>query len=99
MTQRQYYEEISGLIEWYKKKRYLGYMKNRWLHACGERLKWLSDKKVAYTQRILSKLIDVRTLTFCGSIEQTELLGEYCINSKNKESQKIIDLFNNRNCC
>lgn len=96
MTQRQYYEEISGLIEWYKKKRYLGYMKNRWLHACGERLKWLSDKKVAYTQRILSKLIDVRTLTFCGSIEQTELLGEYCINSKNKESQKIIDLFNNR---
>lgn len=94
MTQKQYYHEISGLIDWYKRKRYITTFKNKWLHACGERLRWLSDKKVAYTQQILCRLKDVRTLTFCGSIEQTELLGEYCINSKNKDSQKFLDMFN-----
>lgn len=95
MTQRQYYNEISSLIDWYKKKSYKDFMRNKWLHSCGERLKWLSDKKVPYTQHILVKLTPHRTLTFCGSIEQTELLGEYCINSKNKDSQKFLDMFNN----
>lgn len=35
-----------------------------------------------------------RTLTFCNSIEQTEELGKYCINSKNRNSDEILSKFN-----
>ena len=35
-----------------------------------------------------------RTLTFCNSIEQTEELGKYCINSKNKNSDEVLSKFN-----
>ena len=35
-----------------------------------------------------------RTLIFCNSIEQTEMLGEYCINSKNKKSVEYLEAFN-----
>ena len=68
--------------------------KNKWLRLAGERLKWLSDKKVDIVSRILWLIRGHRTLTFCNSIEQTEELGSYCINSKNKASSNILTAFN-----
>ena len=65
-----------------------------WLRLCGDRLKYLSDKKTTIVYNILKKLSKYRTLTFCNSIEQTELLGKYCINSKNLESSSILSRFN-----
>ena len=90
-------EDLDKQIEWFKGK----YMrtrsdifKNKWLKLCGDRLKWLSSKKNAYMKTLLDLLDKERTLTFCSSIEQTEELGENCINSKNKTSSKILQAFN-----
>lgn len=96
-TEWQYYMDLSEQIDFWKRK----YMvtrneafKNKWLRLAGERLKWLSDKKVDLVSRILWLIRGHRTLTFCNSIEQTEELGSYCINSKNKNSTKILEAFN-----
>lgn len=96
-TEWQYYTDMSTQIDWYKNK----YMrtrneafKNKWLRLAGERLKWLSDKKIDIVSRILWLIRGHRTLTFCNSIEQTEELGSYCINSKNKQSADILKAFN-----
>lgn len=96
-TERQYYSDLCGQIEYWKKKSYSTrsqIARNKWLRLCSERLKWLSDKKVKYLHQLLPSLIKHRTLTFCNSIEQTELLGEYCINSKNTESVQYLEDFN-----
>lgn len=96
-TERQYYSDLCGQIEYWKKRSYSTrsqIAKNKWLRLCSERLKWLSDKKVKYLHQLLPSLIKHRTLTFCNSIEQTELLGEYCINSKNTESVQYLEDFN-----
>ena len=96
-TERQYYSDLCGQIEYWKKRTYRTrsqIAKNKWLRLCAERLKWLSDKKVKYLHQLLPSLIKYRTLTFCNSIEQTELLGEYCINSKNTESVQYLEDFN-----
>lgn len=96
-TERQYYSDLDSQIEWFKNK----YMRsnndifrNKWLRLAGERLKWLSNSKNRTVYNILKKLDKERTLTFCNSIEQTELLGSYCINSKNKNSLSVLDKFN-----
>lgn len=96
-TEKQYYIDLSSSIDYWK-RRYMctrnEIAKNKWLRLCSERLKWLSDKKVKYVQLLLPMLINNRTLTFCNSIEQTELLGEYCINSKNDNSLQHLEDFN-----
>lgn len=93
-TQKQYYDEMSSLIAWYKTKMYVEAFKNLYLQECGKRIKWLSNQKTRIVFDILNLLKDKRTLTFCNSIEQTELLGKYCINSKNKQSQSHLLDFN-----
>lgn len=93
-TQKQYYDETTNLIEWYRRRSHQKVFKNMFLKASGDRLKWLSDIKTGIVYRILDRLKDKRTLTFCNSIKQTELLGKYCINSKNKNSKQHLDRFN-----
>lgn len=96
-TPSQYHQEISSDIEYWKKRAQGNQIfKNKWLKLCGDRLKWLSNQKNHTISLILKHLCDYRTLTFCNSIEQTELLGKHCINSKNKESINNLDKFNNK---
>ena len=96
-TERQCYSDLCSHIEFWK-KRYMStrswIAKSKWLRLCADRLKWLSDKKVKYLHQLLPTLTKHRTLTFCNSIEQTELLGEYCINSKNADSVQYLEDFN-----
>ncbi len=96
-SERQYYIDLSSQIEYWK-KRYMcsrsEIAKNKWLRLCNDRLVWLSDKKVSHLYPLLAHLRKCRTLTFCNSIHQTELLGEYCINSKNSNSVKNLEDFN-----
>lgn len=97
-TEKQYYCDLHSQIEYWKKRfarTNNRIAKNKWLRLCADRLKWLSDKKVKYVLQLLVLLGKCRTLTFCNSIEQTELLGEYCINSKNSESAHYLEEFNN----
>ena len=96
-TEMQYYCDLCSQIEFWKKRAYntrSQIAKNKWLRLCADRLKWLSDKKVKHLHQLLPLLIKHRTLTFCNSIEQTELLGEYCINSKNADSVQYLENFN-----
>lgn len=93
-TQQQYYADMTSLIEWYKKRKSNTIFKNLFLHKSGERLKWLSNQKTSFISSLLDLLHKERTLVFCNSIKQTEELGRYCINSKNKESEEYLDKFN-----
>ena len=98
-TQLGYYNNMCSLIDFYKRKYMTSkreFMKNLWLRACNDRLKWLSEQKEDTIKVILNKLNRYRTLTFCSSIEQTEKLGKFCINSKNKKSVEYLDMFNNK---
>ena len=82
-TQRQYYNDLSGLIDWYKERgKHNAIMKNMWLHKAGERLKWLALQKETISKELLSALRNFRTLVFCPSIEDSIGIGSPCINSK-----------------
>lgn len=95
-TQKQYLNELNGLVEYYKRKATGGssIMKNLWLRACGDRLTYLANAKNKQVQAILTKLKNYRTITFCTSIEQSEKLGKNCIHSKNKAAQVTLNTFN-----
>lgn len=81
-TERQYYNEMSGLIEWYKRKNYHPTMKNMWLHKCGERLEWLANIKIGTVRDILKLTKSNRSITFCANILSSECLSIPCVNSK-----------------
>lgn len=93
-TQRQYYDDMSSMISWYKRKMFNEIFKNLFLRKSGERLRWLSEQKSSFVKHLLDQLDGQRTLTFCNGIPQTEELGKYCINSKNKASEENLRKFN-----
>lgn len=96
-TQLQKNMYYTNEIDFWK-RRYMftqqPFLKNRWLQIAGERLKWLSSLKTDTVKDILAYLKKYRVLTFCSSIEQTKLLGENDISSKNKKSKEILAKFN-----
>ena len=97
-TQQQYIQDLNEQIDWYKKKALSTnniLFKNKWLYLCSERLKYLATIKNSFIKDLLLHLKNYRTLTFCTDIKQTEELGKYCINSKNKSSEEYLEMFNN----
>lgn len=96
-TQYQYVKELNEEIEFWKKRymitRNQG-VKAKWLFLAGQRLKFLSQIKNPILLPLLERLKSQRVLTFCSSIEQTEVLGKYCINSKNELADKYLGMFN-----
>lgn len=98
-TEFQYVKELDSKIEFWKKRYMMTRnegVKAKWLFLAGQRLKFLSQIKNPILIPLLEKLKSQRVLTFCSSIEQTEILGKNCINSKNKEASDILDKFNNK---
>ena len=96
-TQKQYITDLDNQIDYWKNRYFRtrsSIAKNKWLRLCSDRLRWLSNKKTPYVQLFLLHFKSCRTLIFCNNIEQTEMLGEYCINSKNKDSVNNLKLFN-----
>lgn len=97
-TKRQFMLDLDIQIEWWKKQ-YMATRKeafrNKWLKLCNDRLKILSNWRTDNSADILKYFKNYRTLTFCNSIEQTEVLGKYCVNSKNKLYQEVLNNFNN----
>lgn len=89
-TQYEYYSYLESLTSYYERQKFTQFGLTKYLRTAGERAKYLSSIKVPIVLKILKKLEDKRTLTFCKDIEQTELLGKNPINSKNKQS--IINL-------
>lgn len=94
-TQAQYLDDLNSQIEWFKNRRGNVACKNKWLKLCGDRLKYLSNCKISTISKILKYCDKQRTLTFCNNIEQTEILGKYCINSKNTYAMQFLSDFNN----
>lgn len=98
-TQMQKINEINSLIEW-EKNTYMRTnspaMKNKWLYDCGKRLEYLSSFKVPVVKEILKKLKNHRTITFCRTIEQSELLGKNCIHSQNTKADEVYAKFNRK---
>lgn len=96
-TEQQYLHDLNSQIDWWK-RRYMQTrnqgVKAKWLKLCGDRLNWLSRRKDNTILKLLKHLNSYRTLTFCSSIEQTEILGSNCINSKNDNSEYILHEFN-----
>ena len=95
-TQKQKLIEIDRLIEWSKKKVMEGNnsMRQTWLRYCGNRLEFLANCKLQWIRLILQHLNKERTITFCKTILQTEVLGKNCIHSQNKNAAKIYNDFN-----
>ena len=98
-TQAEYIYEIDSKVEYWKRM-YMrsknDVIKNKWLYLAGLRLKMLGTFKNPIVQNLQVLLKNHRSLTFCNSIEQTEILGKNCINSKNKDSIKILEKFNQK---
>lgn len=96
-TPRQRVNEYNSQIL-YEKNRYMrtrqDFLKNKWLFDCGERIKYLANLKNNIVLSILQKLEKERTITFCKTIEQADILGKYSIHSKNKDSDTIYENFN-----
>ena len=98
-TQKQKLIEYNKLIEWEKNK----YMQTRnpamersWLFHAGKRLEFLAYCKNQIVSDILRKLDKERTITFCKTIEQSEILGKYCIHSQNGNADDIYERFNKK---
>lgn len=96
-TPRQRVNEYNSQIL-YEKNRYMrtrqDFLKNKWLFDCGERIKYLANLKNNIILSILQRLEKERTITFCKTIEQADILGKYSIHSKNKDSDTIYNNFN-----
>ena len=103
-TQRQRVNEYNGDIL-RKKNLFLKtrqqflktqWLKIQWLMECDKRIKYLANLKNDIVLSILKMLKNSRTITFCKTIEQAEELCEYCIHSKNKDSDIIYKQFNDK---
>lgn len=96
-TQLQYINELNAKVDYWKRMSMRSrndMYKNKWLYLAGLRLKMLSTFKNPIIKIIQSSLRNYRCLTFCNSIEQTQILGENCINSQNKDSSEVLGRFN-----
>jgi len=71
-------------------------LKFQWLKLCAERLQFLAYSKNDIVIKLLNLLDSKRTITFCNSIEQTEVLGKYCIHSKNGQAENTLKAFNDK---
>lgn len=97
VTQKGYYDNITTVTEYYKSKFFTTNnerFKTLWLSTAGKRLKWLAKQKENLVKVILRYIGHTRSLTFCSSVAQAEVLGKYNITSKNKESYDNLEKFN-----
>ena len=92
-TQQEKYDYLEANYE-----RARIFKRSGWLRHGGIRKKFLSDCKTDKIKEICEKLQEdgKRFITFCGSIEQAEMvMSENCIHSK-KESNSILKRFNSK---
>lgn len=99
-TQKQKYNYLCEQFEYYK-KRYMfsrnEAIKNKWLQCGSKRKTYLGLCKTAILPDLLEKVNGKRFICFCTNIEQAEFLGKnFAVHSKNKDSQKLIQLFNDK---
>lgn len=99
-TQQQKYDYLCSQFEYYK-KRYMfsrnEAIKNKWLQSGAKRKVYLGLLKTNIAKQLLEKVKDKRFICFCTNIEQAEILGnKNAIHSKKKNTDEIINKFNNK---
>ena len=99
-TQYEKYHYLSDQFDYWKKKYFAlrqEYLKAKWLQFGTQRKRFLGSLKTGIAAQLLESLSGHRYICFCNSIEQAvELGGTNAIHSENKDSQKVIDSFNNK---
>ena len=92
-TEKEYYMLLDEDIKYFSQfEKY----KHIYRQKLIQRLKDLSNFKTEKVKHLLELLKDYRTITFCNSIEQTEILGKNYIHSKNSDSEEVLKLFNEK---
>lgn len=99
-TQQQKYDYICTQFEYYK-QRYMysrnEAIKNKWLQWGSKRKAYIGSLKTEVARKLLEGLKEKRLICFCTNIEQAEYLGkENAVHSKKKNSQDIIQKFNDK---
>lgn len=92
MTQKQKCMEFDALIDFFKRNN----RDKAMLYMAGKRLEFLAYCKNQIVSDILRKLDKKRTITFCKTIEQSEILGKNCIHSQNKKADDLYERFNSK---
>jgi superfamily II DNA or RNA helicase len=92
MTQKQKCMEFDALIDFFKRNN----RDKAMLYMAGKRLEFLAYCKNQIVSDILMKLDKKRTITFCKTIEQSEILGKNCIHSQNKKADDLYERFNSK---
>ena len=99
-TQKQKYDYLCEQFEFYK-KRYMSCrnerLKNKWLQCGSKRKVYLGLLKTTIARNLLTMLQGKRLICFCTNIEQADYLGgNNSVHSKKKNSQDIINKFNEK---
>lgn len=98
-TKRQKLIDMNSRIDWERNQAMRTRseaLKTIWLHDCGVRLEYLANCRNQVSHDILKHLQRYRTITFCKTIEQCEILGKNCIHSKNSQATDVYDRFNEK---
>lgn len=95
-SEKQWYEYNSKKIDYWKENMFnCEWKRNRYLHLCGDRLKFLASIKTKHVKNLLETAFRTkRAIIFCNTIEQTEQLGVTCIHSKNFNAPVLLQEFN-----
>ena len=98
-TQKQKSNELNALALFWKNRfnqtRNEG-IKQLWLRTCGDRLEFYASTKLPVIKKILEKLQEYRTITFCKTIAQAEQVVKWCIHSKNGKADEYYQRFNKK---
>lgn len=100
-TQQQRYDYLTEQFLYYK-KRYMccrnEAIKNKWLQCGSKRKEYLGLLKTSIAKGLIDSLKgDKRFICFCTNIAQAEFLGgDNAVHSKRRNSQEIINKFNNK---
>lgn len=99
-TQYEKYCYLSDQFDFWRKRYFTlrqEYIKTKWLQFGAQRKRFMGSLKTGIARQLLDSLSGHRYICFCSSIEQAvELGGANAIHSENKDSNKIIDSFNNK---
>ena len=99
-TQYEKYCYLSDQFDYWRKQYFVRreeYIKAKWLQFGSQRKRFMGNLKTGIAKQLLETLEGHRYICFCASIEQAKDLGGInAIHSQNKDSQKIIKSFNNK---
>lgn len=96
VNEQEYYNLLSDEIKFYMRIMFrTPFFKQMMLIKSTERKRFVANCKTKYLKEIIKRIKGKRNVVFTGSIQQSkDVGGKNIVNSKNKDSQAIIEKFN-----